>query len=95
MQVESLLKARSAVLILSLGSMLIVAGCHGKPGPESSLVKLFWSEMSQRLHDTATREQLHAFVRALPASRFPALAATGVHAWDGDRDQRFAAGLDQ
>jgi len=26
---------------------------HGRPGPESSLVKLFWSEMSQRLHDTA------------------------------------------
>jgi alkylation response protein AidB-like acyl-CoA dehydrogenase len=26
---------------------------YGKPGPESSLVKLFWSEMSQRLHDTA------------------------------------------
>jgi alkylation response protein AidB-like acyl-CoA dehydrogenase len=26
---------------------------HGKPGPESSMVKLFWSEMSQRLHDTA------------------------------------------
>ena len=26
---------------------------HGKPGPESSLVKLFWSEMSQRLHDIA------------------------------------------
>jgi alkylation response protein AidB-like acyl-CoA dehydrogenase len=26
---------------------------HGSPGPESSLVKLFWSEMSQRLHDTA------------------------------------------
>jgi alkylation response protein AidB-like acyl-CoA dehydrogenase len=26
---------------------------QGKPGPESSLVKLFWSEMSQRLHDTA------------------------------------------
>jgi alkylation response protein AidB-like acyl-CoA dehydrogenase len=26
---------------------------HGNPGPESSLVKLFWSEMSQRLHDTA------------------------------------------
>jgi alkylation response protein AidB-like acyl-CoA dehydrogenase len=24
---------------------------HGAPGPESSLVKLFWSEMSQRLHD--------------------------------------------
>jgi alkylation response protein AidB-like acyl-CoA dehydrogenase len=26
---------------------------HGTPGPESSLVKLFWSEMSQRLHDAA------------------------------------------
>jgi alkylation response protein AidB-like acyl-CoA dehydrogenase len=26
---------------------------HGKPGAESSVVKLFWSEMSQRLHDTA------------------------------------------
>jgi alkylation response protein AidB-like acyl-CoA dehydrogenase len=26
---------------------------HGKPGPESSLVKIFWSEMSQRLHDAA------------------------------------------
>jgi alkylation response protein AidB-like acyl-CoA dehydrogenase len=26
---------------------------RGAPGPESSLVKLFWSEMSQRLHDTA------------------------------------------
>jgi len=26
---------------------------HGKPGPESSVIKLFWSEMSQRLHDTA------------------------------------------
>ncbi len=25
----------------------------GTPGPESSLVKLFWSEMSQRLHDVA------------------------------------------
>ena len=25
----------------------------GRPGPESSLTKLFWSEMSQRLHDTA------------------------------------------
>jgi alkylation response protein AidB-like acyl-CoA dehydrogenase len=26
---------------------------RGSPGPESSIVKLFWSEMSQRLHDTA------------------------------------------
>ena len=28
---------------------------RGAPGPESSIVKLFWSEMSQRLHDTAMR----------------------------------------
>ena len=26
---------------------------HGRPGPESSISKLLWSEMSQRLHDTA------------------------------------------
>ena len=52
------------------------------------------SPAERRLRDTATRQQLHAFFRALPASRFPALAANGVHAWDGDRDQRFAAGLD-
>ena len=44
---------------------------------------------SQRLRDTATREQLDAFLRSLPASRFPALAAHGTHAWAGDRDERF------
>jgi len=52
------------------------------------------SPAEQRLRDSATREQLHAFFRSLPASRFPALAAHGIHAWDGDRDQRFTAGLD-
>jgi AcrR family transcriptional regulator len=52
------------------------------------------SPAEQRLRDTATREKLRAFFRALPASRFPALAACGVHAWDGDRDQRFTAGLE-
>ena len=52
------------------------------------------SPAEQRLRDTATREQLHAFFRSLPASRFPALAAYGVHAWDGNRDQRFTAGLE-
>jgi AcrR family transcriptional regulator len=51
------------------------------------------SPAEQRLRDTATREQLHAFFRDLPADRFPALSACGVHAWDGDRDQRFTAGL--
>jgi AcrR family transcriptional regulator len=52
------------------------------------------SPAEQRLRDTATREQLHAFFRSLPAGRFPALAAYGVHAWVGDRDQRFTAGID-
>jgi AcrR family transcriptional regulator len=52
------------------------------------------SPAEQRLRDTATSEQLHAFFRALPASRFPALTAHGAHAWDSDRDQRFAAGLE-
>ena len=52
------------------------------------------SPAEQRLRDTATREQLRAFFRALPATRFPALAVHGIHAWDGARDQRFATGLD-
>lgn len=52
------------------------------------------SPAEQRLRDTSTREQLHAFFRALPADRFPALSAFGLHAWDGDRDQRFDAGLE-
>jgi AcrR family transcriptional regulator len=47
----------------------------------------------QRLRDTATRRELHAFLRSLPADRFPALAALGQHAWDNDRDERFTASL--
>ena len=52
------------------------------------------SPAEQRLRDAATKEQLQAFLRALPASRFPALAAHGIHAWSADRDQRFGSGLD-
>jgi AcrR family transcriptional regulator len=52
------------------------------------------SPAEQRLRDSETREQLHAFLRSLPASRFPTLAAHGTHAWTGDRDQRFASGLE-
>jgi AcrR family transcriptional regulator len=52
------------------------------------------SPAEQRLSDTSTREQLHAFLRALPADRFPALSTCGLHAWDGDRGQRFTAGLE-
>jgi AcrR family transcriptional regulator len=52
------------------------------------------SPAEERLRDAATREQLQAFLQALPASRFPALAAYGIHAWSADRDQRFGSGLD-
>ena len=48
----------------------------------------------QRVRDTATRHQLHAFLRSLPPSQFPALAALGQYVWAGNPDQRFAAGLD-
>ena len=48
----------------------------------------------QRVQDPATRRQLHAFFRSLPADRFPALAALGEHIWADNRDQRFAASLD-
>jgi AcrR family transcriptional regulator len=42
-----------------------------------------------------SREQLYDLVLdAVLADRFPALAAYGTHAWDGDRDQRFNSGLD-
>jgi AcrR family transcriptional regulator len=48
----------------------------------------------RRVQDPATRRQLHAFFRSLPADRFPALATLGEHVWAGNRDQRFTAGLD-
>jgi AcrR family transcriptional regulator len=48
----------------------------------------------QRVQDPATRRQLHAFFRSLPAGQFPALTVLGQHVWAGNRDQRFATGLD-
>ncbi len=48
----------------------------------------------QRVQDTATRSQLHAFFRSLPADRFPALTVLGEHVWCDNRDERFTAGLD-
>jgi AcrR family transcriptional regulator len=47
----------------------------------------------QRVQDAATRNQLHAFLRSLPADRFPTLVALGEHVWLNNRDERFAAGL--
>lgn len=47
----------------------------------------------QRVQDAATRQELHAFLRSLPADRFPVLAALGEHVWADNRDERFAANL--
>jgi AcrR family transcriptional regulator len=47
----------------------------------------------QRVQDAATRNKLHAFLRSLPADRFPMLVALGEHVWLNNRDERFAAGL--
>ena len=52
------------------------------------------SENEQRVHDPATRKQLHDFFRSLPDDRFPTLAALGEHVWLDNRHERFAAGLD-
>ena len=48
----------------------------------------------QRVHDAATRHQLHEFFRSLPADQFPVLADLGEHVWADDRDRRFRSGLD-
>src|SRR6185437_15236533 len=37
------------------------------------------SASQQRLQDTATRHQLHTFLRSLPTDRFPVLATIGEH----------------
>jgi TetR/AcrR family tetracycline transcriptional repressor len=48
----------------------------------------------QRVQDPATRHQLHAFFRSLPADRFPALSALGENLWADNRDERFTTSLD-
>jgi TetR/AcrR family transcriptional regulator, tetracycline repressor protein len=47
----------------------------------------------QLIQDTATRDELHAFLRALPPDQFPAVAGLGEHIWSADRDEQFSAGL--
>jgi TetR/AcrR family transcriptional regulator, tetracycline repressor protein len=108
--VAALLKTRDPVSPTSLAlAEAFLAPLHaaGLPGREAALAfRLIYdytlgfaladptSPAEQRLRDSATRAQLHAFLRSLPASRFPTLAAHGAHAWDGDRDQRFTTGLE-
>ena len=48
----------------------------------------------QRVRDAATRRELHAFLRSLPADRFPAMVPLGAYVWGDNRDERFATGLD-
>jgi TetR/AcrR family tetracycline transcriptional repressor len=106
----ALLKTRDPLTPTSLAlgeAFLAPLLAAGLPGREAALAfRLIYdyvlgfaladptSPAEQRLRDTATREQLHAFFHSLPASRFPALSAYGLHAWDGDHDQRFSAGLE-
>ena len=52
------------------------------------------STNEQRVQDAATRSRLHAFLRSLPADRFPTLVALAEHVWLDNRDERFTAGLD-
>jgi AcrR family transcriptional regulator len=108
--VAALLKIRDPLSPASLAlaeAFLAPLLAAGLPGPDAAAAfRLIYdytlgfavadptSPAEQRLRDAATREQLQAFLRALPASRFPALAAEGVHAWSADRDQRFGSGLD-
>jgi AcrR family transcriptional regulator len=47
----------------------------------------------QRLQDAHTSHDLQAFLRSLPADRFPVLATIGGHVWTSDRDERFAASM--
>ena len=108
--IAALLKTRDPLgpHSLALAEALLTALAEsGLPQPE--IAQAFWlvydytvgfalsdrtTVNEQRVHDAATRSRLHAFLRALPAGRFPVLAALGEHVWADNRDERFSAGLD-
>jgi len=107
--IAALLKARDPVSPASLAvaeAFLAPLSAAGLPGRRAALAfRLVYdytvgfalgdptSPAEQRLRDTATRQELHAFLRSLPVNRFPTLAAYGTHAWANDRDERFNWGL--
>lgn len=108
--IAALLKARDPISPATLTlaeAFLAPLRASGLPGYQAALAfRLVYdytvgfaladptSPAERRLRDTATRQELHAFLRSLPPSRFPTLAAHGVLAWADDRDQRFRSGLD-
>ena len=108
--IAALLKARDPISPASLTlaeAFLAPLRAAGLPGYRAALAfRLIYdytvgfaladptSPAEQRLRDTATRQELHAFLRSLPSSRFPTLTTDGAHAWANDRDQRFSSGLD-
>jgi AcrR family transcriptional regulator len=108
--IAALLRARDPVspaALMLAEAFLAPLRAAGLPGREAALAfRLVYdyilgfalgdptSPAERRLRDTATREELHAFLRALPASRFPTLVADGRYAWADDRDERFGSGLD-
>ena len=108
--IAALLKIRDPLSPASLAlAEAFLAALHaaGLPGRQAALAfRLIYdytlgfaladaaSPAEQRLRDSAARQQLHAFLRSLPASSFPTLAAYGAYAWADDRDERFTSGLD-
>ena len=108
--IAALLKTRDPVSPASLAlAEAFLAPLHaaGLPGRQAALAfRLIYdytlgfaladpaSPAEQRLRDSTSRQQLHAFLRSLPASTFPTLVAHGTYAWNDDREQRFTSGLD-
>ena len=108
--IAALLKTRDPVSPASLAlaeAFLAPLHADGLPGRQAALAfRLIYdytlgfaladpaSPAERRLRDSAARQQLHAFLRSLPASSFPTLVAHGTHAWADDREQRFTSGLD-
>jgi hypothetical protein len=107
--IAGLLKARDPLSPHSLAlTEAFLAALHaaGMPGAQAALAfRLIYdytlgfalsdrtTASEQRVQDTATRCELHAFLRSLPTDRFPMLAALGEYVWADDRDQRFSASL--
>jgi AcrR family transcriptional regulator len=108
--IAALLKARDPVSPASLAlveAFLIPLRGAGLPAGQAALAfRLVYdytagfaladptSPAEQRLRDSSTRQELHAFLRSLPVGRFPTLASDGTHVWADDRDERFNSGLD-